>query len=302
MASGHSLPMRCASTAARGMNPAGKTKQREGDARPPEPFMLPTASAHPQCPPNLGAGRAGGSGDVTLQRLADGQQVHLGAGFQPALHAAGPLQLPHLLLQFGEGSLPCKDSRGTAKPGYPPTPLAARAKARHPPAKGQIPSALLPMRISSPSRAPFLSGSVRVRWDWGRSLLRSSGLTFARCGLAALSRRAAAGAGVEGQRKDAQEEGQRNRGTPPCSWAPQPPSQGWGARGDPTAPLDGASSPHSPALPRALLQAPAGSADTGLLRCPGTARSKLCCCGKKPGRSPWASEWWEPVALTLGLA
>lgn len=130
--------------------------------------------------PHLGGSRAGGGGDVALQGLADGQQVHLGAGLQPALPAASPLQLPHLLLQLGEGSPPCGDSGALPGTGTPRPQSGPGARAE--------PPGVLPMRKSKPSRAPFLSGSVRVRWAGEKSLRRG-------CGLPALPRRAATAGG-----------------------------------------------------------------------------------------------------------
>lgn len=93
------------------------------------------------------------------------------------------------------------------------------------------------------------------------------------------------------RRKDAQE-GQRNQHRAWGHLSLHPSTWGWGSWGGSPCPLHGAPSPCSPAC-RVLLQAPMGSADTGLLRCPCTARSKLCCCGSKPvgGGSPSPSSW-----------
>lgn len=192
-----------------------------------------------------------------------------------------------------------------AKPRHPSTPPAARAGAGRPPVQGQSSSAVLPMRISSPSRASFFSGSVRVRWDRERPLLWSSGLSFALCGLAALSRRAAADAGNAGQRKRVM----KRKATAPCSWAPQHRAHGhhslhpspslstrdWGVWEDP-APA------HQPGR--------AGHCPTRCCRHRWALQTRVSCAALAPlgpssaavEGSPRASGEWESVPLTLALA
>lgn len=172
----------CASGAGRGRSPAGKTELGEPKRGRSAPQNPPPSNARSPCPPQgppawpARVPAAPGTPTSEAAELAVAatwplRDLPMASRFisEPAFILLFPLQALSSCPTFSS-------SLGSAL--LLPAGTAGRCRARARPQLGsgapaEPPRGVLPMGISKPSPAPFLSGSVRVRWAGEKSLLRA---------------------------------------------------------------------------------------------------------------------------------